>query len=543
MSLTQLRKVKNYYLYSIKDFIINNDKIYIKKGVRNVSLKINCNNLLFELHNDLSNKNFPISEIYNEIKNLKKKLYFEREYECVDLFDSNQLRSNTKENIISLKSRDISTFGIHFHEVSIIENKEVIKKFFTIDKENFKFNKNRSFEVFPILIKDKIISNESSYCKILKPTNLHELLVVLILSKCIPVINKKWSLDIFLIDNNFEWRKALVIQDDIDYLNPKYFHNHLLSNYEMEEKIMYGEKLVSWNFQVPTSIAYNILTFLEKRYNGDVINKDIKANNLYSEDKEMFQKEKLKPLVIKKFTVTMITYKRINSLNYSLAQFNNNANVDKIVVIWNDPDLSKLPKKTEWNKSIAPVFFVKATHNTLHNKFLPYDIIKTEAILILDDDQRLTRPLLTNLYDLWEYNRDVLVGYNRRLTGGKNNSEYIYSGIKTFDLILTSLSFLNKKYLYYYTYNFSSKFKEEIDKLMNCEDIAMNYLVAMLSNKPNVALTVGDDLSSCDNCPASGLSTKSDHYKIRSKCVYELNNLFGINPMIKNKFFVNTFDK
>uniref|UniRef100_A0A0N5BY11 Glyco_transf_64 domain-containing protein n=1 Tax=Strongyloides papillosus TaxID=174720 RepID=A0A0N5BY11_STREA len=505
--------------------------------------QINCNNLLFELHNDLSNGSYPISEIYNEIKDLKEKLYFKRGYKCVDIFDNNQLSLKTKGNITSLKSRDVFTFGIHFHEISIIENEEVIKKFFIIDKENFKYNKNRSFEVFLKLIKDKIIFNESSYCKILKPLNLHELLVTLMLSRCIPVINKKWSLDTLLIDNNFEWRKALVIQDDADYLNPQYFHNHPLSNYEMEEKIMYGEKLLSWNFKVSTSIAYNILTFLEKRYTGDVTDKNIEADNLYSEDKEMFERERLKSLVVNKFTVTMITYRRINGLNYSLAQFNNNKNVDKIVVIWNDPDLSKLPKKTEWNKSVAPVFFVKAAHNTLHNKFLPYDIIKTEAILILDDDQKLTRPLLTNLFDLWEYNRDVLVGYNRRLTGGKNNSEYISSDVKTFDLILTSLSFLNKKYLYYYTYSFSSKFKKEIDKLMNCEDIAMNYLVAMLSNKPNVALTIGNDLSSCDNCSASGLSTKSNHYKIRSKCVYELNNLFGVNPMIKNKFFVNTFDK
>ncbi|CEF70121.1 Exostosin-3 [Strongyloides ratti] len=357
------------------------------------------------------------------------------------------------------------------------------------------------------------------------------------LSNCIPVINEKWSLELLLIDNEFKWSKALVILDDIDFLNPYYFNNRPLSNYNIKEKIRYGKKLLSWNFKILTPIVSNMLKFFEKRYTGHIIDKIVETQTLYDEDEELFKNERLKPMLDEKFTVIITTYKRIPGLNYSLSQFNNITDVDKIIVIWNDLDLSDLPEKNEWNKSVAPVFFVKPNANSLNNKFLPYDIIKTDSILILDDDQILTESLLYNLFNVWKLNRDVLVGYYKRLTGNGPGNAYFASKLKEFDLILTSLSFVDRKYLYYYTYNFPFKFKKRIDNLTNCEDISMNYLVAMYSDKPNIAFTSGPDLSKCDNCTFTGLSTKPDHYIIRSDCVLKLNEIFGLNPMITNRFY------
>lgn len=39
-----------------------------------------------------------------------------------------------------------------------------------------------------------------------------------------------------------------------------------------------------------------------------------------------------------------------------------------------------------WPRIHVPIVFVKASKNSLNNRFLPYDQIETEAVLSLDDD-------------------------------------------------------------------------------------------------------------------------------------------------------------
>uniref|UniRef100_A0AAF5DLH2 Glyco_transf_64 domain-containing protein n=1 Tax=Strongyloides stercoralis TaxID=6248 RepID=A0AAF5DLH2_STRER len=528
---------KELFFYPTPDNDIN--KYYSTKNNVNQFSNVKCNKFLFKL-NFLPKDKPLLLNLYNEIKNLKERLFIENKKYCIKV-DFKHNNTITRKNNVYVESNNILFYNLKLNEIKIIGNNTIIKKIFIIDPDYFTSNNSDIIKTKSYLANNKIIKKYKNYCKVLNPVDLDKLLITLLLSKCIPVINAKWSTDLLLIDKEFKWSKALIIQDEIDFSNSEYFYTYPLSQYDVEEKIKYGQKLLSWNFKILSPIASNILTFLEKRYTGNVFNKLIKADNLYNEDEELFDIERSKPLVNDKFTIMMTTYKRIQGLNYSLAQFNNNTDVDKIIVIWNDPDLSYLPKKHFWSKSVAPAFFVKPNANSLNNKFLPYDIIKTEAILILDDDQRLSEELLKYLFNVWKFNRDVIVGYNRRLTGNGPGNAYFTSGLKKFDLILTSLSFLNKKYLYYYTYNFPTKFKEKIDFLTNCEDISMNYLVAMYSNKPNIAYTIGGDLSRCYNCTSHGLSSKSNHYKIRSDCVLELNKIFGFNPMIPNSFYLKEF--
>uniref|UniRef100_A0A0N4Z425 Glyco_transf_64 domain-containing protein n=1 Tax=Parastrongyloides trichosuri TaxID=131310 RepID=A0A0N4Z425_PARTI len=371
--------------------------------------------------------------------------------------------------------------------------------------------------------------------------NIDKIIVVLILNDCIPVINEEWKIKYPVIDSNFKWNKAVLLLDSYLFDNKKSIDKNLFSMYEIKEIETYGKKLISWNFKIPFIIIKNILTSLVKTLTGNINMKTIRAEPLYEEDRELFEVERRKTNFVDKYTVVMLTYRRIPGLNYSLTQFNNETNVDKIIVIWNDPDLIQLPNKDQWAKSIPPVFFVKPTGNSLNNRFLPYDIIKTEAILSLDDDQRLTPSLLHYTFDVWKFNRDVLVGYSSKLTTKNDSLVYIAKKSETYDLLLTSLSMLNRKYLFYYTYNFPSNIKRYIDDKMNCEDIAMNFMIAILTNKPNALFTNVEDLSRCDNCIAHGLSKDKNHYIERSDCVELFSNTFGGNPMIESKFYLDVY--
>lgn len=42
-----------------------------------------------------------------------------------------------------------------------------------------------------------------------------------------------------------------------------------------------------------------------------------------------------------------------------------------------------------WPESGAPVAVVRSPRNSLNNRFLPFDLIDTEAVLCVDDDAHL----------------------------------------------------------------------------------------------------------------------------------------------------------
>jgi len=71
-----------------------------------------------------------------------------------------------------------------------------------------------------------------------------------------------------------------------------------------------------------------------------------------------------------------------------------------------------------------------------------------------------------------------------------------------------------------YTYRMPSAMREIIDMQMNCEDIAFNFLVADTIQKPPIWIRhpLGI-LTPCDEKPCTGLSTRKEHYKNRSKCL------------------------
>ena len=67
----------------------------------------------------------------------------------------------------------------------------------------------------------------------------------------------------------------------------------------------------------------------------------------------------------------------------------------QFIVIWNDPSTSPTKDNFLPVKMNAPVYVIKVKRNSLNNRYLPWDIIETRGVLILDDDIRnLTPPML-----------------------------------------------------------------------------------------------------------------------------------------------------
>lgn len=79
----------------------------------------------------------------------------------------------------------------------------------------------------------------------------------------------------------------------------------------------------------------------------------------------------------------MLTHNRDALLSASLARLDKLPYLNSVVVVWNNLDR---PPTGPWPRLHVPINFVKATKNSLNNRFLPYDLIQTEAVLSMDDD-------------------------------------------------------------------------------------------------------------------------------------------------------------
>ncbi|KAH7694079.1 CBN-RIB-2 protein, partial [Aphelenchoides avenae] len=86
-----------------------------------------------------------------------------------------------------------------------------------------------------------------------------------------------------------------------------------------------------------------------------------------------------------RFTVVMNTYKRNDDLAQTFKHVLDKVPfVDRVLIYWNN--VAEDPRKYEWPRIHVPIFFLNASRNSMNNRFLPSKLIRTDAVLVLDDD-------------------------------------------------------------------------------------------------------------------------------------------------------------
>ena len=85
-----------------------------------------------------------------------------------------------------------------------------------------------------------------------------------------------------------------------------------------------------------------------------------------------------------KFTIVMLTYKRVKTLPPLLLHYCTTKYLSKIIVIWNDVG-AEIPQNILQvnNQCAVPVVFIKETENKLTNRFKPREEIKTDCEYIM----------------------------------------------------------------------------------------------------------------------------------------------------------------
>ena len=59
-----------------------------------------------------------------------------------------------------------------------------------------------------------------------------------------------------------------------------------------------------------------------------------------------------------------------------------------------------------------------------------------------------------------------------------------------FGIFFIGAAFFHKIYMYKYTYEMPSAIRHKVDELMNCEDVAMNFLIAHVTQKPPIKVII-----------------------------------------------------
>ncbi len=235
------------------------------------------------------------------------------------------------------------------------------------------------------------------------------------------------------------------------------------------------------------------------------------------------------------FTIVMLTYERDLVLLDALSRLDGLPYLNKVVVVWNSP----LPPSPdlEWPEISVPIRVVQPGRNSLNNRFLPFDAIETEAVLSIDDDSFLRHDEIVFAFRVWRENRDRLVGFPGRFHAWDlDHSAWLYNSNHSCELsmVLTGAAFFHKYYSYVYTHLLPKEVHQRVDEYMNCEDLAMNYLISHLTRKPPIKVTTKWTFR-CPECPVS-LTEDEHHFDERHKCMNFLAEVFGYMPLLYTQF-------
>uniref|UniRef100_A0A8C1T1G2 Exostosin-2 n=2 Tax=Cyprinus carpio TaxID=7962 RepID=A0A8C1T1G2_CYPCA len=234
------------------------------------------------------------------------------------------------------------------------------------------------------------------------------------------------------------------------------------------------------------------------------------------------------------FTAVVLTYDRIESLFRVITEISKVPSLAKLLVVWNNQNKSP-PEESLWPKVAVPLKVLRTKENKLSNRFFPFDEIETEAVLAIDDDIiMLTSDELQFGYEVWREFPDRLVGYPGRLHLWDHEMgkwKYESEWTNEVSMVLTGAAFYHKYFNYLYTYKMPGDIKNWVDAHMNCEDIAMNFLVANITGKAPIKVTPRKKFK-CPECTAiDGLSLDQTHMVERSECINKFASVFATMPL------------
>ncbi|KAF6150414.1 hypothetical protein GIB67_034113 [Kingdonia uniflora] len=229
------------------------------------------------------------------------------------------------------------------------------------------------------------------------------------------------------------------------------------------------------------------------------------------------------------FTLVTMTYDaRLWNLKMYVKHYSRCSSVKEIVVVWNKgqpPELSDL-------ESVVPVRIRVEKQNSLNNRFKLDPLIKTRAVLELDDDIMMTCDDIERGFRVWREHPERIVGFYPRLIYGsplKYRGEKYARSRGGYNMILTGAAFIDCHFAFQRYWSEEAKEGREIvDKHFNCEDVLLNFLFANVSSSRAVEYVRPTWAIDTSKFSGAAISRNTQvHYQIRSNCLTKFTELYG----------------
>ncbi|XP_059443078.1 glucosamine inositolphosphorylceramide transferase 1-like [Corylus avellana] len=229
------------------------------------------------------------------------------------------------------------------------------------------------------------------------------------------------------------------------------------------------------------------------------------------------------------FTLLTMTYDaRLWNLKMYVKHYSRCSSVREIVVVWNKgipPELSDLD-------SAVPVRIRVEKENSLNNRFKLDSLIKTRAVLELDDDIMMACDDIERGFRVWRQYPDRIVGFYPRLIDGsplKYRGEKYARRRKGYNMVLTGAAFIDSQAAFKRYWGEAAKQgRELVDKYFNCEDVLLNFLYANASSSRTVEYV--RPAWAIDTSKLSGAAISRNtkvHYQVRSNCLLKFSEMYG----------------
>lgn len=383
------------------------------------------------------------------------------------------------------------------------------------------------------LIDYPVVLSKSEFCLVIRGVRLAQLnLLDALASGCIPVIVADNIVLPFV--EKIDWKLSAIQVREAELAN---LITILLAVSEGRRRELrsYGRFVYEKYFASLAKIALTTLEILNERVFAHRT-KTYAENNLPTNE-HCVRNPLFAPIISPRshgFTALILTFDRVGSLFQLVQKMANVASLQKIIVIWNNQKKPP-PHPTMFPKINKPLKVIQTKANKLSNRFYPYEEIETEAVLNIDDDiLMLTADELDFGYEVWREFPDRIVGFPSRTHVWDNATmrwKYESEWTNQVSMVLTGAAFYHKYWNYLYTNSMPAEIKVFVDEHMNCEDIAMNFLVANITNQPPIKVAPRKKFK-CPECKNTEmLSADLNHMMERTACINRFAAVYGRMPL------------
>ncbi|KAJ6892542.1 hypothetical protein NC651_025672 [Populus alba x Populus x berolinensis] len=229
------------------------------------------------------------------------------------------------------------------------------------------------------------------------------------------------------------------------------------------------------------------------------------------------------------FTLLTMTYDaRLWNLKMYVRHYSRCSSVKEIIVVWN----KGIPPRSSDLDSTVPVRIRVEDQNSLNNRFKKDTMIKTRAVLELDDDIMMSCDDIERGFNVWRQHPDRIVGFYPRLVRGsplKYRDEKYARRHESYNMILTGAAFIDRTLAFERYWSSEAKAgRELVDSYFNCEDVLLNYLYANASSSQTVEYVRPTWVIDTSKFTGVAISKNTNvHYKIRSNCLLKFSEIYG----------------